>query len=86
MDKQEIFGYIVTGISDINFMLLMIIIILVAACFFGRYVNISRKIIIATIGILVLSIVIMLAGDFILFKINPDLYHTMESLDASGGV
>ena len=86
MDKQEIFGYIVTGISDINFMLLMIIIILVAACFFGRYVNISRKMIIATIGILVLSIVIMLVGDFILLKINPDLYHTMESLDASGGV
>lgn len=86
MDKQEIFGYIVTGISDINFMLLMIIIIMVAACFFGRYVNISRKMIIATIGILVLQIVIVIAGDFILLKINPDLYHTMENLDASQGV
>ena len=86
MEKQELFGYIVTAVSDINFMLLMIIIILVAACFFGRYVDISRKMIIATIGILVLQIVILLAGDFLLLKINPELYHTMENLDASEGV
>ncbi len=86
MEKQEVFGFIITAVSDINFMLLMIIIILVAACFFGRYVDISRKMIIATIGILVLQIVFMFGGDFLLLKLNPELYHTMENLDASQAV
>ena len=86
MTKEEILSYVVTALSDINFMLLMILIIMVAACFFGRYVNISRKMIIATIGILVLQIVVLFASDFILLKANPELYNAIDNLDISNGV
>ena len=80
MDTKNILSYVATGLSDIDFMMAMIVIVLVAACFLGRYVVISRKMLIATLGIIVLQIAALVFSDIIIKAINPEMYQMMEQL------
>lgn len=73
-------------LSDINFILAMLVIVLVAACFLGRYIVITRKMVIATLGILVIQIVFVLLINLIIWKINPELYEVLENLDTKSGL
>lgn len=81
MSKEEILNYVVTGITTINFMMAMIVIVLLAACFLGRYIVISRKMLIATLGVILLHVVVLILGDFIFHKMNPELYNTFEQMN-----
>ena len=71
MEIEQIVNYITIVISDINFMLNMLIIVMVSACFLGRYVVITRRMVIATCGILILQLIFTFGGDFIISKIYP---------------
>ena len=69
MEIEQIINYITVVISDINFMLNMLVIVMVSACFLGRYVVITRRMVIATCGILILQLIFTFGGDFIISKI-----------------
>ncbi|SNU04523.1 GHKL domain-containing protein [Lachnospiraceae bacterium] len=71
MEIEQIVNYITVVISDINFMLNMLIIVMVSACFLGRYVVITRRMVIATCGILIFQLILTFGGDFLFSKIYP---------------
>ncbi len=52
-----VFNYSAIIASNIEFMLAMLIIVLVAACFLGRYIVITKKMVFATFGIAALEII-----------------------------
>ena len=58
---MEHLGYriILSFISNLTFVLSMLVVILIAACFLGRYVVISWKLVIGALGVLVLEAVAM---------------------------
>ena len=52
-----VFNYSAIIASNIEFILAMLIIVLVAACFLGRYIVITKKMVFATFGIAALEII-----------------------------
>ena len=77
---EIIINYALSILSDINFMMAMLIIVLVSACFLGRYIVITRKMVIATLGVLGFRVIFIIAGDILLKVFNPELYKFMEGL------
>ena len=53
MNVESILNYVIPFVSDFNFIISMLIIVMIAACFLGRYVVITRKMIIVTLGVVV---------------------------------
>ena len=77
---EIVINYALSILSDINFMMAMLIIVLVSACFLGRYIVITRKMVIATLGVLGFRVIFIIAGDILLKVFNPELYKFMEGL------
>ena len=50
--------------SNITFMLSMMVVILIAACFLGRYVVISRKMVLGALGIVIIETILVLFFNF----------------------
>ncbi len=73
MDRLTLMNIISIFLSDAVFMLSMLVVVLVAACFLGRYVVISRRMILATLGIIVLQILFIFISSFAIEKIWPEL-------------
>lgn len=80
--KEAIMNYTGIILSDINFMLAMLIIVLVAACFLGRYIVITRKMVLATLGVLIIQIVFLFASDFLMKSMYPDAYKVLEGMES----
>ena len=77
---EEVLSYGLTFLSDINFMLAMLVVVLVSACFLGRYVVITRKMVIATLGILAFQIIFIIVFDLIIKAVNPDMYKYLDNV------
>lgn len=60
--------------SAINMMLLMFIVAMIAACFFGRNIVISNKLLFAGLGIVTISFLFGMLSNPFLRILNPDLY------------
>ncbi|MCR5214283.1 MAG: GHKL domain-containing protein [Eubacterium sp.] len=80
MSKEEIINIATNGMSVINFIMVMLIIVMISACFLGRYVVLSRKMIITTLGVLVVYIVFIFVTDIILQKLYPVEVAKLEEL------
>ncbi len=80
--KEIIINIVSIVVSDVNFMLAMLVIVLVSACFLGRYIVISRKMIIATCGILLIQILIPVIVELVLSKVYPTEYAYLDSMNA----
>ena len=83
MKIEEILNYVSIAVSDINFMIAMLVIVLVSACFLGRYVVITRKMLIATCGVLVFQVLFIIVGSIIMTKFFPDEVAIMENMDVT---
>ena len=85
MDKLAIINYASLILSDLVFIMAMLVVVLVAACFLGRYVVITRKMIIATLGVVILQILFIVLGSLFIEKVFPDLnpYISNPNLAAS---
>lgn len=81
MEKMEILNLTTIVLSDIVFMIAMIVIVLIAACFLGRYIVITRKMVIATLGIIILQILFLVISSLVLSKMYPELTAQMEAPD-----
>ena len=70
-------------LSDINFMLAMLIVVLFAACFLGRYIVITRKMVIATLGVFVVNLIFILVSSFVINRFFPELndFETLNSYE-----
>lgn len=55
--------------TNLSIMIYMLIILMVSACFFGRRVEITRKIVFATGGVWILNVIVSLA---MIFRLIPD--------------
>ncbi|MCR5543557.1 MAG: hypothetical protein K6F55_05355, partial [Eubacterium sp.] len=86
MELEYIISLATVALSDINFILAMLIIVMVSACFLGRYIVITRKMVIATLGILVLQILFLLLRIVILKYSFPELYEKMSSMSAKESI
>ena len=77
---EAVLSYLFIALSDISFMLAMLVIVLVSACFLGRYIKITRKMVIATCGVLIFQIV-FLVGMEIFLKIRfPEAYEILDNM------
>ena len=81
---EIIINYALSILSDINFMMAMLIIVLVSACFLGRYIVITRKMVIATLGVLGFRVIFIIAGDILLKVFNPVPNHAGTSAPRNG--
>ena len=81
MKLIEVLNLISIPLSDIAFMIAMLIVVMVSACFLGRYIVISKKMVIATIGILLVQIIFTFGGDYIYSIFNPEIYEQIENSD-----
>ena len=64
MDQQVIDYIITTIISAMNvsqFIISMLLVVLVASCFLGRYVVLSKKLVLSSLGVFVLDIIVSIA-------------------------
>ena len=61
-------------ISAINMVLLMFIVAMIAACFFGRNIVISKKLLFAGLGIALISFLFGLLANPIIQLLRPDIY------------
>ena len=55
--QDIIYRIIVSMSSNITFMMSMMVVILIAACFLGRYVAISKKMVIGAFGVVLIETV-----------------------------
>lgn len=83
MNFENFLNYTTIIVSDVAFIASMFIIVLIAGCFLGRYVVITRKMVLATLGIVAIQIILLFVVDFTLKQINPDLYNVLDT--SSGG-
>ena len=83
---ESVLEYGMTILSDFNFMLAMLVIVLVAACFLGRYIVITRKMVIATLGVAAFRIVFMVVAHFVIKAVDPGLYEFMQNMSMLEGV
>ena len=71
MDPETL-DFIITIIhavlSDLQFMLSMLLVIIVAACFLGRYVVLSKKLVLSTLGVFVVSVIETITVNIIFSK------------------
>ena len=86
MELEYIISLATVALSDINFILAMLIIVMVSACFLGRYIVITRKMVIATLGVLVLQILFLLLRIVILKYSFPELYEQLSSMSAKESI
>ena len=80
MDKYSILAYVTTLLSDVVYVMAIPVILMIAACFLGRYVVITRKMIIASCGVILFSVLIIIIASLYIYKVLPDVA-TLESLD-----
>ncbi len=80
MDKYSILAYATTLLSDVVYVMAIPVILMIAACFLGRYVVITRKMIIASCGVILFSVLIIIIASLYIYKVLPDVA-TLESLD-----
>ena len=80
MNILYIINYSVMVTGYINFILSMLIILLISACFLGRYVMITRKVVLATLGTVAIQVLVYYGGLLLIYKINPALYGYMDGL------
>ncbi|MCR5103931.1 MAG: GHKL domain-containing protein [Eubacterium sp.] len=78
MDKLQVINYVSIALSDINFMIVMLIIVMIAAVFLGRYIVISKKMIIATCGIVLVQLLVIIGGGIIIEHLFPEMAQTFE--------
>ena len=80
MDKYTILAYATTLLSDVVYVMAIPVILMIAACFLGRYVVITRKMILASCGVLLFSVLTIIFASLYIYKVLPDVA-TLESLD-----
>ncbi|MBO4750826.1 MAG: GHKL domain-containing protein [Lachnospiraceae bacterium] len=61
-------------LSDLNLMLMMLIVIMIAACFLGRSIVISKKLLFAGLGMMCLSVFLFFEQGRIFQFFQPDVY------------
>ena len=66
MNFENFLNYTTIIVSDVAFIASMFIIVLIAGCFLGRYVVITRKMVLATLGIVAIQIILLFVIDFLL--------------------
>ena len=71
------------ALSDVSFMLAMLVIVLVSACFLGRYIKITRKMVIATCGVLIFQILFLVGLELILRFNFSEAYEALENMSNS---
>jgi hypothetical protein len=84
MNVESILNYVMPFVSDFNFIISMLIIVMIAACFLGRYVVITRKMFIVTLGVVVLQVLLILTVNLVIKQMNPDFYKLLD--EAKGNV
>ena len=67
-------------VSDINFMMAMHVVVLISACFLGRYIVITRKMFIVSAGIPIVHLIFYFCVNFYLYKTNPALYDYLSGV------
>ena len=81
-----ILNYASVILSNIEFVIATFIILLVATCFLGRYVVITKKMIIAAFGTILLSVICNI-GPAILISIKyPEVYEASDYSELSADV
>ncbi|MCR4609260.1 MAG: GHKL domain-containing protein [Eubacterium sp.] len=65
--------------SSIVFILSLFIVMLVAACFMGRYIVITKKLFIASLGIFAIQVLGLIIFNVAVAKINPALYQALDN-------
>ena len=86
MSIWDILNYISVIISNIEFILATFIILLVATCFLGRYVVITKKMIIAAFGTVLLSIICNVAPAVIIYFRFPEAFYASDISEISKDV
>jgi len=71
------------ALSNVTFILATFIILLVAACFLGHYVVITKKMIIATCGTILFTILVHVAVAIVMYKMDPALMTANELSELS---
>ena len=71
MSYLDILAYSNSILADITFMMAMLIVAMVSACFLGRYLVISKKMVIATIGVVVIQILFWIIGQWVISEMFP---------------
>ncbi len=79
MTSKEIIEYLTMGGSSIVFILSLFIVMLVAACFLGRYIVITKKLFIASLGIFAIQVLGLIIFNVLIIKINPALYKALDN-------
>ena len=79
MTSKEIIEYLTMGGSSIVFILSLFIVMLVAACFMGRYIVITKKLFIASLGIFAIQVLGVIIFNVVMAKINPALYQALDN-------
>ena len=80
MKAEEILYYGISALSGINFMIAMLAIVLISACFLGRYIVITRKMVISTFGVICIQWILFGIVQFYYSSKYPDLYNYIRSL------
>ncbi len=79
MTSKEIIEYLTMAGSSIVFILSLFIVMLVAACFLGRYIVITKKLFIASLGIFAIQVLGLIIFNVAMAKINPALYQALDN-------
>ena len=86
MNKDVVINIVTMVLSDMNFMMIMLIIAMISVCFLGRYVVISRKMIIATLGVLALQLIYLFTADYILAFFFPEAVEYINNMSTTDTV
>ena len=86
MSGYEILSIAVSSLSIVTFILSMVIIVLISACFLGRNIKLSRKLVLSACGIIIVQIIIVVIefiyGDYIVDHLTSQLSAIIPGEDA----
>ena len=83
MTIYDFLNLISIALSTVTFILATFIILLVASCFLGHYVVITKKMIIATCGTILFTILVHVAVAIVMYKMDPALMTANELSELS---
>ncbi|MBO4863282.1 MAG: GHKL domain-containing protein [Eubacterium sp.] len=79
MNKNIVIGLISTAGSYLIFMLAMILIVMIAACFLGRYVVITRKMVLSTLGVILTGVLVFVGINLYVHLVYPDYVESFNT-------
>ena len=79
MNVETVMYFSTVILSYIEFMIAMLMIVMIAACFLGRYVVISRKMVFSTLGVALVAVIVLAGFYAYIYTLHPELVATFNN-------